>query len=1042
MSKFFINHPIFSAVGAIIIVIAGLITLFGMPIAQYPKITPPTIMVSAFYPGASATTIAETIGIPIEEQVNGIEGMLYMSSQSSNNGSYSLTVTFEVGTDPDLASLFVQNRVAIAEPQLPEEVKRIGVTTTKMATSMALMITLTSPDNTFDSLFLSNYASLHITNELKRVKGVGNVVIFGLGDYSMRIWLDPAKLKARGLTVQDVILSIEEQNIQIAAGQIGQSPAPKGQSFQYSINAMGRLSDAEQFEKIIIKTSEGRITYLKDIAKIELGSESYDVFAQINGKSTVMIAVNPSPGANALNVATGIREKIKELSKTFPKGLDYQVPFDTSDFIQTSIDDVFMTLLIATILVFVVIFIFLQEVRATIIPAITIPVSLIGTFAVMSALGFSINMLTLFGLILAIGIVVDDAIIVVENASRHILEDGLSAKDATIRAMKEVSGPIYATTFVLLSVFIPTAFIGGVTGQLYKQFALTIAASTCFSALTALTLSPALCALVLKPKVGKKNFFFRGFNSGFSKTGNFYHNIVSSLVRRSTVMMILYFAIAGATLWGFSKIPTGFIPSEDQGYVIACIQLPNAASLERTAEVVSKLNEPIKNTPGVQSWMNIVGYSLFDGSSAPNSATIFIMFENWSKRTSSKLSQDAILANLNGIFYGLQDATGFAFAPPPISGLGVASGFNLMLQDKGNVGLSALQATAYELVADGNAQSGLDGLSTTINNNIPQLFLDIDRVKAKVMGVSLTSIFQTLQSLLGAEYINDFNKFGRTFQVKIQAGKEFRYDEKDIGKLYVRSMSGKMIPLSTLVTVKKVFGPQIITRYNLYPAASINGNAGPGYSSGEAIDLMENMANHKLNESYGYEWTGMAFQEKEAGSATFLIFALAIVFVFLILAALFESFTIPLGVIFSVPIAILGVTLSLIFRGMDDNIYTQIGIVLLIALACKNAILIIEFAKTNHENGKSIIDAACHAAKTRFRPILMTSFAFILGVLPLVIAKGAGASGRQALGTAVFGGMLAATILAIFFIPVFYVFLQKMIEHKRKKKLPEKTVSK
>ena len=1042
MSKFFINHPIFSAVGAIIIVIAGLITLFGMPIAQYPKITPPTIMVSAFYPGASATTIAETIGIPIEEQVNGIEGMLYMSSQSSNNGSYSLTVTFEVGTDPDLASLFVQNRVAIAEPQLPEEVKRIGVTTTKMATSMALMITLTSPDNTFDSLFLSNYASLHITNELKRVKGVGNVVIFGLGDYSMRIWLDPAKLKARGLTVQDVILSIEEQNIQIAAGQIGQSPAPKGQSFQYSINAMGRLSDAEQFEKIIIKTSEGRITYLKDIAKIELGSESYDVFAQINGKSTVMIAVNPSPGANALNVATGIREKIKELSKTFPKGLDYQVPFDTSDFIQTSIDDVFMTLLIATILVFVVIFIFLQEVRATIIPAITIPVSLIGTFAVMSALGFSINMLTLFGLILAIGIVVDDAIIVVENASRHILEDGLSAKDATIRAMKEVSGPIYATTFVLLSVFIPTAFIGGVTGQLYKQFALTIAASTCFSALTALTLSPALCALVLKPKVGKKNFFFRGFNSGFSKTGNFYHNIVSSLVRRSTVMMILYFAIAGATLWGFSKIPTGFIPSEDQGYVIACIQLPNAASLERTAEVVSKLNEPIKNTPGVQSWMNIVGYSLFDGSSAPNSATIFIMFENWSKRTSSKLSQDAILANLNGIFYGLQDATGFAFAPPPISGLGVASGFNLMLQDKGNVGLSALQATAYELVADGNAQSGLDGLSTTINNNIPQLFLDIDRVKAKVMGVSLTSIFQTLQSLLGAEYINDFNKFGRTFQVKIQAGKEFRYDEKDIGKLYVRSMSGKMIPLSTLVTVKKVFGPQIITRYNLYPAASINGNAGPGYSSGEAIDLMENMANHKLNESYGYEWTGMAFQEKEAGSATLLIFALAIVFVFLILAALFESFTIPLGVIFSVPIAILGVTLSLIFRGMDDNIYTQIGIVLLIALACKNAILIIEFAKTNHENGKSIIDAACHAAKTRFRPILMTSFAFILGVLPLVIAKGAGASGRQALGTAVFGGMLAATILAIFFIPVFYVFLQKMIEHKRKKKLPEKTVSK
>lgn len=1041
MSKFFINHPIFSAVGAIIIVIAGLITLLGMPIAQYPKITPPTIMVTAFYPGASATTITETIGIPIEEQVNGIEGMLYMSSQSSNNGSYTLTVTFEVGTDPDLASLFVQNRVAIAEPQLPEEVKRIGVTTTKMATSIALMITLTSPDNTFDSLFLSNYASLHINNELKRVAGVGDVMIFGLGDYSMRIWLDPAKLKARGLTIQDIIYSIEEQNIQIAAGQIGQSPAPKGQSFQYSINAMGRLSDAEQFENIIIKTSEGRITYLKDIAKIELGSESYDVYAQMNGVSTVCIAVNPSPGANALNVATGIREKIKELSKTFPEGLDYQVPFDTTDFIQTSIRDVFMTLLIATILVFIVIYIFLQEIRATIIPAITIPVSLIGTFAVMSALGFSINMLTLFGLILAIGIVVDDAIIVVENASRHIKEDGLSAKDATIRAMSEVSGPIYATTFVLLSVFIPTAFIGGVTGQLYKQFALTIAASTCFSALTALTLSPALCALVLKPKQGKKNFFFRGFNFGFSKTGNFYHNIVSGLVRRSTIMMILYFAIAGATLWGFSRIPTGFIPSEDQGYVIACIQLPNAASLERTAEVVNKLNKPIKDTPGVQSWMNIVGYSLFDGSSAPNSATIFIMFENWSKRKADSLSQDAILANLNGIFYELQEATGFAFAPPPISGLGVAGGFNLMLQDKGNVGLSALQATAYELVADGNAQSGLTGLSTTINNDIPQLFLDIDRVKAKVMGVSLTTIFETLQSLLGGEYINDFNKFGRTFKVKIQAGKEFRFDENDIGKIHVRSMEGKMIPLSTLVSVKKVFGPQIITRYNLYPAASINGNAAAGYSSGEALELMEDMAKHKLNDSYGYEWTGMAYQEKEAGSETLLIFALAIVFVFLILSALFESFTIPLGVIFAVPVAILGVTLSLVMRGMDDNIYTQIGIVLLIALACKNAILIIEFAKTNRENGKSIIDAACIAAKTRFRPILMTSFAFILGVLPLVIATGAGASGREALGTAVFGGMLAATILAIFFIPVFYVFLQKMVEYKKKKKLPEKVIS-
>ena len=1035
MSRFFINRPIFASVIAIIIVIGGGVTLLNLPIAQYPEISPPTIKVSASYPGASARVVSESVAQPIEEQVNGVENMLYMSSTCSNDGSYSLTVTFETGTDLDMATVLVQNRVAIAEASLPDTVKRLGVITKKQSTDIVLMLALTSTDKDFDALYLSNYATLNIKDELSRLQGVGDVTIFGAGDYSMRIWMNPDRLKARNLTTNDVAAAIQEQNVQVAAGQLGQPPLEKGQAFQYAINAQGRLDQVSQFEDIIVKTgAEGRVTRLKDVARIELGARSYGTQSEYKGQETALMAIYQLPGANAIDLAEMVRGKMDELSQAFPSGLGYEVPLDTTDFVQASIDEVIETLLIAIVLVFITIFAFLQDWRATLIPAVTIPVSLIGAFAVMGLLGFSLNMLTLFGLVLAIGIVVDDAIVVVENTARNIEEFGLETREATIRAMQEVSGPIVSTTLVLLSVFVPTAFMGGITGQMYMQFALTIAASTVFSAINALTLSPALSALLLRPAPEKKNVCFRAFNRVFGFSTNVYLGLMGGLARKSLIVLIFFAGLTALTGWGFVQLPTGFVPTEDQGYILASAQLPDGASFARTQEVTAEMNEIFARMDGIDSWVNVAGFSLLDGTAASNAATSWIVLSPWEERTSQELSQDALLKKAFRALGHIQEARIQVFAPPPISGLGVSGGFAMQVQDRGGLGFTALQNMVQEISQDANAQSGLQNVYSTFRANVPQYQITLNRTKAKNMDVQLSNVFSTLQAYLGSAYVNDFTKFGRNYQVNVQAEAGFRSHVQDINRLEVSNARGQMLPLGTLLDVERVFGPQIISRYNMYPSASVSGSPAPGYSSGQSMDIMEDMCGYKLPQGMGFEWTGVSFQEKMAGSSILFIFGLAVVFVYLVLCAQYESWGISLGVILAVPLALLGTVAALMIRHMDVNVYTQIGIVLLIALACKNAILIIEFARDARQQGMKTVEAALEASKLRFRPILMTSFAFILGVFPLVIASGAGAASRQALGTAVFGGMIAATFLSVVFVPCIYVVIQSATDWLKKKR--------
>ena len=1032
-SKFFIEHPIFASVISIVIVIAGAVSVGVLPIAQYPEITPPTVAVSTTYPGANARVVAETVAAPIEQEVNGVENMIYMSSTSASDGSYNLTVSFDVGTDLDMAQVLVQNRVKLAEAKLPEEVKRQGINTKKKSTNIVLIISLFSPDGRFDELYLSNYATLRLRDVLSRIDGVGDVTVFPQSDYSMRIWLDPPQLKSRDLNTEDVLAAIREQNVQVAAGQIGQPPAPPGQSFQYTVNVLGRLTDIEQFEDIIIKTGEGgRITRLKDIARLDLGGKSYDLTSGLTGKPSASVLIYQLPGANALNVAQKVYATMKELQTYFPEGLQYMIPYDTTIFVEQSIQEVFITLFQAAALVFLVLFIFLQDWRATVVPAVTIPVSLIGTLAVMLAMGFSLNMLTLFGLVLAIGIVVDDAIVVVEATATHI-EQGLRAKEAAIKAMNEVSGPVVATTLVLLAVFVPSAFLPGITGQMYRQFALTIAISTIFSSINALTLSPALAALLLRPPKERKNMFFRGFDAVFKKTENGYTTMAKTFVRRTAIMLLLFLGLLGLTGWQFTRLPTGFLPIEDQGYVMASIQLPDAASLGRSQAVLGRIDGILKETPGIQDWVSLGGYSLIDGTNASNMATVFIIMKPWEERTDPSLSMAAILANLQRQFFQIQEAIVFAFPPPAIPGLGVAGGFQMQLEDRGAVGLGELQQMVQELVQAGNAQSGLTNLNSTFRADVPQLFAEVDRTKAKTMQVPLSSVFNTLQTYLGSYYVNDFNKFGRTWQVKVQADHRFRMEPDDIRRLDVRDAGGKMVPIGTLVRVDQILGPQTILRYNLYPSASITGEASPGFSSGQALNLMEQMADRTLPASMGYEWTGMSFQEKKVGSEAIMVFALAIVLVFLVLAAQYESWTNPVAVILVVPLAVLGTVVALVMRGFDNNVYTQIGIVLLIGLASKNAILIVEFAMAEREKGKSVLEAVTDAARLRFRPILMTAISSIAGFMPLVVAAGAGAASRQAIGTAVVGGMVAATIMSLLFTPVFYVVMQKVSEFCRKK---------
>ncbi|MBL9093892.1 MAG: multidrug efflux RND transporter permease subunit [Planctomycetaceae bacterium] len=1024
LSNFFIQRPIFANVIAIITILIGAVALYALPIEQYPEITPPTVRVSANYPGADAKVVSDTVASPIEQQVNGVENMLYMTSTCSADGSYSLTVTFEIGTDLDDAQVLVQNRVALAEALLPEEVKRQGVTVRKQSTNIIKIIALTSTDPQHDNLFLSNFATLRVRDELVRVPGVGDANVFGTGQYSMRVWLDPQKLKARSLTTAEVTAAIAEQNVQVAAGRIGQPPSPKDQAFQYTVSVLGRLSDVEQFKEIIVKTGEGvEATRLKDVATIELGAQTYDQFNLKKGKPTASIGIYQLPGANALDVAEQVTVTMEKLKSSFPEGVSYETPLDTTKFVSASIHEVWKTLFEAGVLVLVVILLFLQDWRAILIPATTVPVTIVGAFAAMYALGFTVNILTLFGLVLAIGIVVDDAIVIVENATHH-LEEGMKPKPATIKAMSEVLGPIIGITLVLLAVFIPSAFFGGITGQLYRQFALTIAATALISAINAVTLKPAQSALWLRPPSKRKNFFFRGFNKAYDLVERIYTAVVRVLVRHVALVVMAFAGLIALTGWLYQRVPTGFFPTEDQGYIFISVQLPDAASQPRTQEVMREIDKILTETAGVADWITIGGLSLLDNSNASNTGTLFVTLKDWDERLPQGRTLGVLLKELGGKLAGLREAIAFPFPPPAIRGLGVRAGFQMQIEDRADVGLSELQQVTQAIVDDSQTQTGLSGVNSTFRPGVPQLFVDVDRTKVKALNVPLATVFGTLQAYLGSTYVNDFNKFGRTYQVRVQADTAFRSEPDDIRRLEVRNTAGAMIPLGAMVEVRKSFGPQIINRHNLYPTAQITGEPAPGYSSGEALDLMEQIAARNLPRAMGYDWAGMAYQEVKVRGGALLIFLMAVLLVYLVLAAQYENWFTPLAVIIIVPLGILGAVAAVGLRNLDNNLYTQIGIVLIIALASKNAILVVEFSRDLHGRGKSIREAAVEAARLRLRPILMTSFAFILGVLPLVVADGPGAAGQQALGTAVFGGMIASTVLTVFFVPTFFVIFQ------------------
>ena len=1041
-SKFFIERPIFANVIAIVTLIVGGVAGFALPIEQYPNITPPTVQVTTSYPGANAQVLSDTVASLIEQEVNGVERMLYMSSTCASNGSYTLTVTFEVGTDLDRAQVLVQNRVAVAQPRLPQDVQRQGITTKKQTTNIIMAVALTSPDGRYDDLFLSNYATLRVKDVLSRIAGVGDIMVFGSSNYGMRVWLDPDRLKSRGLTTEDVLASVREQNVQVAAGQVGQYPSPEGQSFQFNITTLGRLSDPEEFGNIIVKTVEDaparmRLTRVKDVARVELGAQTYDQWCEIGGKAAAGVGVFQLPGANALDVAKKVTAAMEGLKKSFPEGLVYSIPYNPTVFVEESIREVYKTLFEAGILVLIVILVFLQDWRAVLIPMTTVPVTIIGAFAAMAALGFSINMLTLFGLVLAIGIVVDDAIVIVENAVHHIDRGKLDPKAATIKAMSEVIGPVIGITLVLMAVFIPSSVLPGITGLLYRQFALTIAATAVISAINAVTLKPAQCAVYLRPTPARKNAFYRAFNRVYDRCEAAYAAVIRRAVRHTFAMMLLYAGLAGATTWWFTRLPTGFFPTEDQGYAILGVQLPDAASQVRTRAVVDRISKILRETPGVESWFLIGGQSILDQAVASNASAMYVTFKPWSEREGKPgESLEGILGALMGRFQEIRGASTFVFPPPAIPGLGVAGGFQLQLEDRGGTGLRELQQVADEMIRDGNKQSSLKGLQTTFRAGVPTIYADVDRTKAKSLGVSLDTLFGTLQTALGSSYVNDFNKFGRTYQVRVQADQKFRLRPEDVRKLEVRTRQGTMVPLGTLVRVEKTEGPQIIQRFNLYPSAAVNGQAAPGFSSGQALRIMEQMGDRKLPASMSYEWTGMSLQEKRVGSQSLYVFGLAVLMVYLVLAAQYESWAMPAAVILAVPLALLGTVAAVAARGMDNNIYTQIGVVLIIALASKNAILIVEFARELRAKGETILDAAVGASRLRFRPILMTSFAFILGIWPLVNATGAGAASRRALGTAVFGGMVAATFLAVFFVPVFYVVMQRLSEFRRRPAAP------
>jgi HAE1 family hydrophobic/amphiphilic exporter-1 len=1026
LSRFFIDRPIFASVISMVIVIAGAVSIFTLPVAQYPDITPPMVQVTAFYPGADPKVIADTVASPIEQEVNGVEGMMYMSSTCSSNGQYTLKVTFELGTDIDMATVLVQNRVQKSMAKLPESVQRQGVSSKKQSTNIVNILCLYSSDGRLDDLYITNYATIRIKDQITRIKGVGDIFVAPDKEYGMRIWLDPYRMEHNGLTTSDVLEALREQNVQVAAGQIGQQPVPQGQDFQLTVNTLGRLSEVEQFEDIVVKRGDrGRITRIKDVARVELGGKNYDTMSFMNGLPAATIIVYQAPGSNALDVADLVQKKMDELKKDFPAGLDYKSVYDSSDFVRASIHEVVKTLFEAFLLVFIVVFIFLQDWRATLIPSITIPVALVGTFAVMALMGFSINMITLFGLVLAIGIVVDDAIVVVENVERNMTQLGLNARDATIKAMDEITGAIVGITLVLMAVFVPASFLGGISGQLYRQFSLTIAVTTLFSAINALTLSPALCAILLKGNHGPKNIFFRKFNSFFDRITDSYSNIVKLFIRKLSIALIGFVCLICATYLGFVRVPTGFLPAEDDGLVLVNLQLPDGASLERTQKVMDDIAKILAGIEGVSTFTLLPGYSIIDGT-GPNLGGGFLALKPWDERLPKGQTREAIMMEMARKFYRVQEAAMlFPFALPPISGLGVSSGFDMQVQDAIGLGIERLAEAADDLVIASQSQPGLMNVNSTFSAETPTLFANVDRVKALDMRVPLKSVFETMQAFLGSEYVNDFNKFGRTWQVKVQADSVFRRKPEDIGRLQVRSLDGKIIPLSAFVRIEESLGPQKIDRYNMLTSARVSGEPAAGYSSGQALMAMESLASQKLPQGISYEWTGMAYEEKRAGGQVGFVFGLAVIVVVLILAAQYESWSDPLAVILTVPLAVLGAVAGLLIRGMDNNLYTQVGLILLVGLSAKNAILIVEFAREARSKGAGFMEAAIEGSKLRFRPILMTSFAFIMGVVPLVVATGAGAASRQSMGTAVFSGMLGVTILGIFFTPVMYVLMQK-----------------
>jgi HAE1 family hydrophobic/amphiphilic exporter-1 len=1041
ISKFFIERPVLANVLAILMVLIGGVALFGLAVSQYPDVVPPTVQVSTRYPGASARTVIDTVALPIEQQVNGVEGMIYMQSYSGADGTYNLTVTFKIGTDLNFAQVLVQNRVSSALAQLPQAVQNQGVTVQKKSTSILMFVTLGSPGGRYDSLYLSNYATIKLKDELARLPGVGAVIVFGAGQYSMRIWLDPNKLQSRGLMTQDVIQAIQQQSQQVTSGQVGAPPTPSGQAFQLTVNVAGRLADPAEFEDVIVKAgSAGDVTRVRDVGRVELGAQTYSQVFTVNGKPAAGIGIFLAPGANALDVERAVKARMVQLAREFPQDLTYDEPFDTTTFVRAAVNEVYKTLVEAAVLVLVVILVFLQDWRATLVPATTVPVTIVGAFAAMYALGFTVNLSTLFAIVLSIGIVVDDAIVVVEGAAHHI-ERGLSPRQAAERAMDELFGPIIGITLVLMSVFVPAAFLPGLTGRMYAQFALVIAATALLSAINAATLKPTQSALWLRPAVPleQRNPFYRAFNAGYAYIDRGYAALIGRMAARSGAMVIVALAIMAGAGYGLTRIPTGFLPIEDQGYLLAVVQLPDGASLARTQAVLDRVAAIAGKNPAVANVVSVAGISALDNSSSlANAGVSYIVLKDWSARGAGA-DLRAMFTNLNQAMGEIEEARVLVLPPPPIQGIGNAAGFTMQIELRdSSFDFDKLQAVTNAMVSNGQSQTGLQRVTSSFRSTVPQIDIEVDRVKVETLHLTVDQIFSALAGYLGSSYVTQFNKFGRVFQIYVQADAPFRLRVRDIENLTVRNSQGQMIPLGTVINIGPAVGPSLISLYNLYPSATIIGLPATGFSSGQAMSMMEQIAARTLPRGTGYEWTALSYQEKAVGNQLYYTFALALLLVYLVLAGQYESWFAPVSVILAVPLALLGPVLVLRAAGVDNNLYIQIGLILLIALSAKNAILIVEVARERRvRDGKPILQAAVEAAQARLRPILMTSFAFILGVAPLVVATGAGASARKSIGITVFSGMIASTCLAVVFVPSFFVLVQRFEEWRAARRKPK-----